>query len=276
MAGAGLLSARKGAASAWQDLVTSSALNPSRPPPRRRKQPYLIDPRFQVKYTALLVGVVAAVMLVFGLVIWSTVEVASSNAQLAAAQAERALKEASTSAHILKMSAATYETDSPELGRTLEGELAEIDREYARNLAEVGERRAEVEQQRQRLLTILLGGGGTLLLLLSVLGLFITHRIVGPVLRLKRLCRQVGTSRFNVKVQAHKGDELADLFDTFGQMTYSLKVLQAGRLATLDATIERAEAESASPEVMEGLRALRAQLCLGLGGVDARLTNTGE
>ena len=237
---------------------------------RRRKSSYLIDPRFQLKYTGLLVGVVIAVMAALGVVIWTTAEVASANAQIAATQAERALKESSTSAHILKMSAAAYATDAPELGRTLDEELAEIDREFQRSLADVGERRAEVEQQRQRLLYTLLGGGGLLVILLSVLGVFITHRIVGPVVRLKRLCRQVGTSRLNVKVTSRKGDELTDLFDTFGQMTYSLKVLQVGRLATLDAALERAEKEGASSELMEGLGALRAQLCLGLGEQAAR------
>lgn len=237
---------------------------------RRRKSSYLIDPRFQLKYTGLLVGVVIAVMAALGVVIWTTAEVASANAQIAATQAERALKESSTSAHILKMSAAAYATDAPGLGATLDEELAEIDREYQRSLADVGERRAEVEQQRRRLLNILLGGGGALVILLSVLGIFITHRIVGPVVRLKRLCRQVGTSRLNIKVVSRKGDELTDLFDTFGQMTYSLKVLQVGRLATLDATIERARTEGASPELMEGLRALRAQLCLGIGEQAAR------
>jgi HAMP domain-containing protein len=250
--------------------VTSPASTPLKPTSRRRKRSYLIDPRFQLKYTGLLVGVVIAVMAALGVVIWTTAEVASVNAKNATTQAERALKESSTSAHILKMSAAAYATDSPELGRTLDEELAEIDREYERSLAEVGQRRAEVEQQRQRLLYTLLGGGGTLVILLSVLGIFITHRIVGPVVRLKRLCRQVGTSRLNVKVESRKGDELTDLFNTFGQMTYSLKVLQAGRLATLDATIERAGAEGASPELLEGLRALRAQLCLGLGAEHAQ------
>lgn len=248
--------------------MTPSVSPPSRQASRRRKRSYLIDPRFQLKYTGLLVGVVVAVMIALGVVIWTTAETASVNAQSAATQAERALKESATSAHILKMSASAYAADSPELGRALDDDLAEIDREYQRSLAELGQRRAEVEQQRRRLLYTLLGGGGSLVLLLSLLGIFITHRIVGPVVRLKRLCRQVGTSRLNVKVLSRKGDELTDLFDTFGQMTYSLKVLQAGRLATLDATIERALAEGVSAETMEGLRALRAQLCLGLGPED--------
>jgi nitrogen fixation/metabolism regulation signal transduction histidine kinase len=242
--------------------MTSSAQAP-RTSAFRRRSHYLLNPRFQLKYTGILIFVVLAVMVVLGVVIWRTASVASKQAQFAAAQAESALKESATSSRLVLMSATKYDA-APDLGRTLDQELTELDLQFKRNLADVAERRAHVEQQQQRLLYLLIGGGTTLLIVLSVLGIFITHRIVGPVHRLKRLCRQVGTTRLNVGDGPRKGDELEDLFDTFVQMTYSLKALQTGRLATLDATIERAEAEAVSPEVMKGLRALRAQLCLGL------------
>lgn len=242
--------------------MTSSAQASSRPPFLRRR--YLLDPRFQLKYTGLLVFVVLSVMVALGVVIWSTASVASNQARLAATQSERALKESDTSARLLRMSASSYGSDAPDLQRSLDQELAELDRAFARNLQEVAERRVTVEEQSKRLLYLLVGGGTLLLVVLSALGIFITQRIVGPVHRLKRLCRQVGTTRLNMRERLRKGDELEDLFDTFVQMTYSLKALQTGRLVTLDATIDRAQEEGVSPEVMKGLRALRAQLCLGL------------
>ncbi|WP_438022679.1 HAMP domain-containing protein [Sorangium sp. So ce233] len=231
-------------------------------PAARRK--LLLNPRFQLKYTGLLVSVVLAVMVLLGIVIWQTASVANEQAQYAATQAELALKEAANSAKILKMSTAALGGEGSELGSTLDEELEKTNREHERNLAEVAKRRSEVEALRQRLLNILIGGGVFLLVILSVLGIFITQRIVGPVHQMKRLCRQVGTTRLTIGEGLRKGDELGDLFDTFVQMTYSLKALQTGRLATLDAAIEKAEAESASAEVLAGLRALRAQLCLGL------------
>lgn len=230
----------------------------------RRRRNYLLNPQFQLKYTGLLVLVVFVVGLLLGIVIWRTSSIASDEAQSAATQAERALKESATSARIIRMSAATYGNDAPDLGHTIEQELAQVDREYERNLAEVAARRASVEELRKRMLFLLVGGGVTILIILSVLGIFITHRIVGPVHRMKRLCRQVGTARLSVREGLRRGDELEDLFDTFVQMTYSLKSLQTGRLASLDAAMEKAQEESVSAEVMSRLRALRAQLCLGL------------
>ena len=68
-----------------------------------------------------------------------------------------------------------------------------------------------------------------------------------------------------VDERLRRGDELEDLFDTFLQMTYSLRAMQAARLATLEATLRRAEAQSSTPaDVVDGMRALRAQLVLGI------------
>ncbi len=243
----------------------------SGPPPRHQRR-YLIDPRFQLKYTGLLVGVVLSVIVVLGAAIWRTASVASAQAALASEQAERALKEAATSAKLLKSSASGY--DDPNLAKSLDDDLAAIDREQAKNLAAVQAQRAEVERQRRNMVLLLGAGSGLLVAVLGVLGVFITHRIVGPVFRLKRLLRQVGTARLSISRRLRKGDELEDLFETFVQMTHSLEALQIGRVQTLRATIAKAEAADVPHEVMAGLKALDAQLSLGfksdLGAEEAR------
>jgi nitrogen fixation/metabolism regulation signal transduction histidine kinase len=212
----------------------------------------------------MLVGVVLAVIVVLGAVIWQTAHTASAQADFASQQAERALEEARTSAKLLKSSAS--QVDDPSLQKSLDDDLAAIDREHAKNLADVRARRAEVDAQRRKMEIVLLGGSLGLLVVLLLMGIFITHKIVGPVYRMKRLLRQVGTARFSVKRGLRKGDELEDLFETFVQMAHSLESLQAGRRATLDATLKKAENANVPHDVLAGLRTLRAQLSLGLGG----------
>ncbi|MBK7396395.1 MAG: HAMP domain-containing protein [Myxococcales bacterium] len=230
--------------------------------PRRRTRRYLVDARFQLKYTGMLVGVVLSVMVVLGVFLFQTARAASTHANFAADQAERALKESAASAKLLKMNASYDEA----LGKSLDADLAALDAEYKKNLDDVQARRKDVEQQRQRLSLLLALGSLVLLASLSVMGIFITHRIVGPVYRMKRLLRQVGTARFSVKEKLRRGDELEDLFETFVQTVHSLEALQAGRRLTLDATIEKARKADVPADVMHGLEALHAQLSLGLGG----------
>lgn len=245
--------------------ASRASIPPGGTSPRRRVRGYLVDPRFQLKYTGLLVGGVLAVVLALGVVIWRTAETAAGHARVATSQAEKAMLESQTSSRITRQNALAQAADSPDLLKMLEEEIAVVDREAEKNLAEVKQRGLDIEAQRQRMMQLLVGSAIGLAVLLSALGIFITHRIVGPVFKLKRLLRQVGTSRLGVKERLRKGDELEDLFDTFLQMTYSLTALQRGRLATLDATIRKAEATGAAVDVLEGMRALRAQLCLGLG-----------
>ena len=122
-----------------------------------------------------------------------------------------------------------------------------------------------VSRREQRKLELLiLASGGALLLLLLVMGILITHRIVGPVHKMKRLLRRVSTGRLVIEERLRRGDELEDLFDTFLQMTYSLRAMQAARLATLDDTVRHATTAGTAPDVLELLHALRAQMVLGL------------
>jgi len=236
---------------------------------RRRTRHYLLDPRFQLKYTGLLVGVVLSVMVVLGVVIGRLGDAATEHAEFATAQAEMALKESHTSSRIVRMNALAAAADSPDLMKMLEAELAQTDAEAERNLAAVRARRADAERDRGRLRLTLIGAGTALLALLTTMGIFITHKIVGPVFKMKRLLRQVGTGRLVVKERLRRGDELGDLFDTFLQMTMSLKALQADRLVTLDAVIKDLEASGQAPEALAKLRALRTQMQLLLGDFDA-------
>ncbi|HVY47252.1 MAG TPA: HAMP domain-containing protein [Minicystis sp.] len=240
---------------------------PSRPsitPPHAQRsfRHYLLNPRFQLKYTAYLVVVVLAVMIGLGVVIFRIAGASSGDAQFAAEQAEKALKESQTSAHVLQMQSIAAAGEDSGLSKMLEEELAKKDKEYEQNLAEVQRRKGEIVAAQQRLFYFLVGSAALLLLLLVVMGIFITHRIVGPVFKLKRLLRQVATGKLVIKERLRKGDELGDLFETFLQMTLSLKVLQLDRIATIDAAIEAAEKGQVPPEVLEKLRAVRGQMRL--------------
>ena len=243
----------------------STAPSAPRARPKRRRSGYLLDPRFQLKWTGLLVGSVLAVTVALGVVLANTANDAAQSARIASTQAEKALKEAAISAKLLHLTAGSYAELDPDLAKAIDRDEDKIDQEHARNLAEVNTRWLAVDAQRRRILWLLIGGSAAICVILAMLGIFITHRVVGPAYRLKRLLRQVGTAKFDMAVgELRRGDELEDLFETFVQMAWSLRALQAGRLATLDATLVKANAANVPDDVLRGLTSLRAQLSLGL------------
>jgi nitrogen fixation/metabolism regulation signal transduction histidine kinase len=243
------------------------ATMPSLPPhvaKARTIRRYLLNPRFQLKYTGYLVVAVLSVMIGLGVVIWRTASASAVHATYAANQAEKALKESRTASHVVHTQSMMQAGENSELVKVLEEELKKTDREAEANVAEVRRQRDEVAEDTARLFYLLIGAGVGLLLLLTAIGVVITHRIVGPVFKIKRLIRQVASGRLVVNQRLRKGDELGDLFETFLQMTLSLKVLQLDRLATLEAAIKEAEASGASAATLERLRELEAQLRLPL------------
>lgn len=230
----------------------------------RHKRSYLVDPRFQLKWTGYLVAVVLVVMTALGVVIARTAGRASDTARLAVAQAEKAFEESRSNSILARRSVQLAAPENAALATIMDESLAEVDAQSERNLADVRSKQADIARDRRNLQLLLLGAGAALLALLLGMGIVITHRIVGPVHKMKRLLRRVGTGRLVIEDRLRRGDELEDLFDTFLQMTYSLRAMRSAHLATLDATLRRAEETGASQEVLDGMRALRAQMVLGL------------
>lgn len=234
------------------------------PDVRRKKKSYLLDPRFQLKWTGYLVVIVVLVMTGLGVVIARTASRAADTANLAVMEAEKAFEESKSNNILARRTVQLAGDENAALQAVMDESLAEVDQQSEKNLADVRTRQASIASDRQNIRFLLIGAGALLVVLLFVMGIVITHRIVGPVHKMKRLLRRVSTGRLVIEERLRRGDELEDLFDTFLQMTYSLRAQQTARLATLDGTLKRAEATDTPPEVIEGLRALRAQLVLGL------------
>lgn len=230
----------------------------------RRKQSYLLDPRFQLKWTGYLVLIVVLVMTALGTVIARTAARTSDTATLAVSQAERAFAESQANSKLARQSVLIAAGDNPTLVHMMDESLAEVDAQAEKNLADVRARQGDIVRDRKGLQRLLVLSGVALVVLLFVMGIVITHRIVGPVHKMKRLLRRVSTGRLVIDERLRRGDELEDLFDTFLQMTYSLRALQQARLATLDDALRHAESSGAAPEVVDEMRALRAQMVLGI------------
>ena len=230
----------------------------------RSKKSYLLDPRFQLKWTSYLVIVVVLVMAGLGVVIAQIAGRTSDTAELAVKQAEKAFDESRANSKLTWGSVQLAGGNDPNLSKVMEESLAEEDAKSEKNLADVRARQVDITRDRRNLQLTLVAAGVALVALLTGMGIMITHRIVGPVHKMKRLLRRVSTGRLAIEERLRRGDELEDLFDTFLQMTYSLRAIQSARLKTLDATLKRAEATGAASEVLDGMRALRAQMVLGL------------
>jgi len=181
---------------------------------QRKIRNYLIDRRFQLKYT--------------GMVLLVTVSVASGLGYVAYRFSKGQTE--SLTAHIASQ--------------------PDLDADTATDL----ERFAQQEDRKIRNAIIF----GVLLLTfaLGVTGIIVTHRVVGPAYRMKRLFAHVGGGKFEVTTGIRRGDELQELYQSFAEMIESLRDQRAGEIEQLEETLRKMDEAGIQSEYITQLRAV--------------------
>jgi methyl-accepting chemotaxis protein len=195
--------------------------------PKRRLRNYLLDPRFQLKYTGM---VVAVTVLVTGAVgTWLGREAYM---------------------HSTGMTQMLAMDDMDDAARD------ELLTEEARVLIE-----AEAEKADQEVLRNIVTGIVLLVLVLSIAlgftGIIVTHKVVGPAYKLRLLLGDVERGKLNVRGGFRKGDELQELGDAFKHMVVALRARREEEVAQLDAAIEKAREANVEADVIAALTGVR-------------------
>ncbi len=181
---------------------------------QRRMRNYLIDKRFQLKYT--------------GMVLLVTVSVAGGLGYVAYGFS-RGQTEALT-AHM---------ASQPDL----DAETASDLEQFAR-------------QEDRKIRNAIVAGVLLLTLALGLTGIMVTHRVVGPVYRMRRLFQHVADGKFEVTTGIRKGDELQELFHSFADMVESLRDQRGEEIEQLEQTLIKMEAAGVQSAHITDLRAV--------------------
>jgi nitrogen fixation/metabolism regulation signal transduction histidine kinase len=109
-----------------------------------------------------------------------------------------------------------------------------------------------------------------LVLAVGVAGVVVTHKVAGPVFKMKRLLGELAKGHFRVVARLRKGDELQYFFDAFNDAADQLRRRQEDEINQIDAVLERlreadVEGDVAQvPVAREQLRALRQGMQISL------------
>jgi HAMP domain-containing protein len=93
-----------------------------------------------------------------------------------------------------------------------------------------------------------------LTLALGLTGIMVTHRVVGPAYRMKRLFEHVSQGKIEVTTGIRKGDELQELYHSFAQMVESLRDQRGEEIAQLEETLIKMEAAGVQSAYITELR----------------------
>jgi nitrogen fixation/metabolism regulation signal transduction histidine kinase len=242
---------------------------------QRRLRNYLLDTRFQLKYTGYLVAIAVVLSACLGTILWRTGREVLTQSHATVHQGEqvvavgqKVVDESRKVSAVVQMNIIKDEAykDNPELLEAFKTDAQEQDdrlrkqqEQLERQASALKQQSQDIARQQRNMFTTLTVVLVLLVLGIGLAGIIVTHRVAGPIYKMKRQIREVGEGRLEIPGKLRKGDELVDFFETFNDMVVSLRKRQEHEIAVLDECIARLEGK-AEADALEPLRKLRAEM----------------
>jgi nitrogen fixation/metabolism regulation signal transduction histidine kinase len=226
----------------------TSASPVQRPRYKRSFRNYLIDSKFQLKYTGFILIAAVTISAFLGIFIWQTSGEVVQESQKVVEQSKKV-------SDVVKMSIKDDPIygDNPALTKEFTSAAAEQDNKIQ------AQQDTLVRQQRTMLFAVV-GSLAVMVFLIGVLGIYFTHKVAGPIYKMKLLLKQVADGKLKVAAKLRKGDELQDFFDVFAGMVDNLRARQAGEVERLEAALVEAKGRGISEESLASLAHLRDEM----------------
>jgi methyl-accepting chemotaxis protein len=172
---------------------------------------------------------------------------------------------------VVKMNIVDAYADDPALLEVFQGEASRHDSLLKEGQDQLQGNTQQLRRQSEALLhqhqTFTLVLSSVLVLLffaVGVAGIIVTHRIAGPIFKMKRLLRELGEGYLRMPTPLRKGDELQDFFEEFARTVDRLRERKAGEVEQLNRILQGLE--QAAPEdkaagaAVVAVRSLRDQM----------------
>ena len=223
---------------------------------KRQARNFLLDARFQLKFAGYIVGIALVLAAVLGVILYRTTTHLFAQAQ-SAVDARSAAAESSRELGVATLNNdLARNLDNPEFTQQLQERSDAIDKAFEAEKALVIETKAQLVQQQE---LTLIGLMVLLVAFIAVIGLgtiVTTHRIVGPLFRLKRMANEVAAGKIRPPTYGLRpGDELKDVFDSFANMVTKMRERHVEELAKVEGALGAAKEGGSPTQALEALRA---------------------
>jgi nitrogen fixation/metabolism regulation signal transduction histidine kinase len=230
---------------------------------KRNVRNYLLDSRFQLKYTSYLVLVAVAISGVMGSVLYTTTRSMVEESAKVVEQSQKVSEESKKVSEVSRMNIKDLASDSPELLAEFNKEAAEHDKTIADQQRAIADNQALLISRQTTVIYSLVGGLALMVMLIGLLGIYFTHKVAGPIYKMKRLLKQVGRGNLRIESRLRKGDELQDFFDAFTGMVAGLRDMEKKQLDDLEkalAALERGANDEANASLARVREAMKTTL----------------
>jgi len=262
---------------------------------QRRLRNFLLDRHFQLKYSAYLVGVAVFLSVSLGIILWHTSRELITQTRASVALGEeivergrKLLAESEKVNSVVKMNIVQAYADDPGLLDVFQNASGDRDVALAQGQTQLEANSVALREQSQRIergyvrLAVVVALALILLVLgIGLAGVVVTHKVAGPVYKMKLLLGDLGRGQFRVVARLRKGDELQHFFDAFNDMASQLGRRQEEEIRQIDGVIEMLRSEGHDPSRVSDARerllslreSMRVQLNTKPPGASRNLSN---
>lgn len=240
-------------------MTNSNSSAVSQRPHRRHLRNYLLHKRFQLKYTAWLVGVTVVLSVSLGtLLLRTTNELVQQSRdsvrrgqQLVTTGRELATESRKVSA-VVRMNIIRVPdyADNPELAAAFakDSDAQEARITVQQQAAELGwvELKAQaesLERQKKQVLYAVFGLLTLLVLGVGGVGIVATHKVAGPLFKMKRQLAEIAAGRLPKLAPLRRGDDLWDFFDVMTEAIQAMRSREQRELEDVERVLGAVDVE---------------------------------
>jgi nitrogen fixation/metabolism regulation signal transduction histidine kinase len=218
-----------------------------------------------------LAGIALLLSAGLGLLLWRTSDAVISQSHQTVAQGEQVVergrdlvKESQKVSEVVRMSIVKdpVYSDNPALLEAFKEDSAkqsELLDQQQRTLelqsAALKRQSSDIASQNRAMLWTLTSVLTLLVLLIGLAGIVVTHKVAGPIYKMKRQLKEVGAGKLRIPAPLRKGDDLVEFFGAFEKMVISLRTRQQTEIERLERSLSALEGK-VNPELLEPMRAL--------------------
>lgn len=228
---------------------------------QRKLRNYLLDRKFQLKYANWAAGIALLLSVSLGALLWTASEHTVVQSRAAVALGSEVLSESRKVSEVVAMNIVRdpVYSDSPALKAAFEEDAKTQAAVLGSQQARLEGHAATLERARIQFGAILIASLVLLVAMLWLGGIVLTHRVAGPIHKMKKQLRTVRDGDWSVPGPLRRGDELTEFFDTFNDMVMSLRERRVAEIQALDAALAAAAGRVPEAE-LDQLRALRSSM----------------
>jgi methyl-accepting chemotaxis protein len=227
---------------------------PGKPAFKRSWRNYLLDARFQLKFASYIVAINVVIAAMLGVFLWETTGVLFKQMQSAVDARTSAVENSKELGICTLNNEIAAKMDDPEFVAVMAAKSAAIDAEYEKEKANTLKAKGDLELQQRATLFTLMGAMVAFIVFIALGTIVTTHRIVGPLFRIKRLANEVAEGKLRPPAYGLRpGDELKDVFDVFANMVTVLRSRQETDLKRVDQALAELKASGTANKTVEEL-----------------------